>query len=203
MKLKWMGRYTSPEQLPVSQLPPNAVQYAEPEDLSQLVKQAMGYLVLPVLLTAAALILKRLGAGHWDFLPSLGSFVAGVVLSLVGILPHELLHGLCYPRDAQVQRWVSPKDSAAFVTCTQPVSKIRFLWMCAAPNVVLGLLPLLIWVLLPHWVGFASQLVLVFGAASLMNGVGDYLNIHLTLSQVPRGAIVQNSGFHTYWYLAQ
>lgn len=81
-----------------------------------------------------------------------------------------------------------------------PVSRRRFLWLSAAPTLLFGLLPLGVWMLLPpgRW-----ELLYTLGGMSLQLGCGDLLNIHHTFTQVPPGAMVQLSGFHSYWFMPE
>ena len=199
MKLIYRGRYTGESQLPRADLPPGAVPFREPADTAALNLAAMKWSLLALALAAAlgaATIPLRgglvLGAGFW--------FMAGFAASFLTLLPHELLHGLCFGRGAEVHLFVSPKDLMAFVVCTRPVSRGRFILMSLLPNLIFGWLPFLLWCLTPYS-GAGSDILLWFSSCCISFGGGDYLNVWNALRQMPRGSVQQISGFHSYWYM--
>ena len=199
MKLIYRGRYTGADQLPRADLPPSAVPFREPADTAALNLAAMKWSLLALALAAAlgaATIPLRgglvLGAGFW--------FMAGFAASFLTLLPHELLHGLCFGRGAEVHLFVSPKDLMAFVVCTRPVSRGRFILMSLLPNLIFGWLPFLLWCLTPYS-GAGSDILLWFSSCCISFGGGDYLNVWNALRQMPRGSVQQISGFHSYWYM--
>ena len=199
MKLIYRGRYTREGQLPCADLPPEAVRFREPEDTVQLNLAAIKWVLLALALAAA------LGAAT---IPIRGGLTmgfgfrvaAGCAASFLTILPHELLHGLCFGRGAEAHLFVSPKDLMAFVVCTRPISKARFIFMSLLPNLVFGWLPFLAWCLMPYG-GLPSDVLLWFSFCCISFGGGDYMNVWNALRQMPRGSLQQLSGFHSYWYL--
>ena len=199
MKLIYRGRYTGESQLPRADLPPGAVPFREPADTAALNLAAMKWSLLALAAAAALGVVTIplrgglvLGAGFW--------FMAGFAASFLTLLPHELLHGLCFGRGAEVHLFVSPKDLMAFVVCTRPVSKARFILMSLLPNLIFGWLPFLLWCLTPYS-GAGSDILLWFSSCCISFGGGDYLNVWNALRQMPRGSVQQISGFHSYWYM--
>ena len=199
MRLIYRGRYAGAEQLPKADLPPSAVPFREPEDTAALnlaaMKWSLGALALAAIFGAATIPLRGglvLGAGL--------RFVVGFAASFLTLLPHELLHGLCFGRGAEVHLFVSPKDLMAFVVCTRPISKGRFLLMSLLPNLVFGWFPFLAWCFTPYGGGW-SDVLLWFSFCCISFGGGDYMNVWNALRQMPRGSIQQISGFHSYWYM--
>ena len=199
MKLIYRGRYTGADQLPRADLPPSAVRFREPEDTAALNRAAIKWCLLAlaaaVVLGAATIPLRgglELGFGF--------RVTAGCAASFLTLLPHELLHGLCFGRGAEVHLFVSPKDLMAFVVCTRPVSSGRFILMSLLPNLIFGWLPFLLWCLTPYS-GAGSDILLWFSSCCISFGGGDYLNVWNALRQMPRGSVQQISGFHSYWYM--
>ena len=199
MKLIYRGRYTGESQLPRADLPPGAVPFREPADTAALNLAAMKWSLLARAAAAALGVVTIplrgglvLGAGFW--------FMAGFAASFLTLLPHELLHGLCFGRGAEVHLFVSPKDLMAFVVCTRPVSRGRFILMSLLPNLVFGWGPFLLWCLTPYG-GAWSDGLLWFSLCCISFGGGDYLNVWNALRQMPRGSVQQISGFHSYWYM--
>ena len=199
MKLIYRGRYTGEAQLPRADLPPGAVPFREPSDTAALNRAAMKWSLLALAAAAALGVVTIplrgglvLGAGLW--------FVVGFAASFLTLLPHELLHGLCFGRGAEVHLFVSPKDLMAFVVCTRPVSRGWFIFMSLLPNLVFGWLPFLLWCLTPCGGGW-SDVLLWFSFCCISFGGGDYMNVWNALRQMPRGSVQQISGFHSYWYM--
>ena len=196
MKFVWKGKYTDPRQLPLGELPERAVQYQEPDTPEQLARAAIPYSLWTLGLWLALGTLKCLIWRKWALSCSFG----GILLALALVIPHELIHGLFFPRHAEVECFQAIRQGMFFVISTCPISRRRFLWMSAAPTLLFGLLPLGIWMALPpgEW-----ELFYTLGGMSVQLGCGDLLNIHNTLKQVPPGAMVQLSGFHSYWFLPE
>ena len=199
MKLIYRGRYTGESQLPRADLPPGAVPFREPADTAALNLAAMKWSLLALAAAAALGVVTIplrgglvLGAGLW--------FVVGFAASFLTLLPHELLHGMCFGRGAEVHLFVSPKDLMAFVVCTRPISKGWFILMSLLPNLVFGWLPFLVWCVTPY-AGMGSDVLLWFSFCCISFGGGDYMNVWNALRQMPRGSVQQISGFHSYWYM--
>lgn len=118
----------------------------------------------------------------------------GCVLALAVLFPHEFLHAVCFR--GKVELYTNWKQGMLFVTGTEDFSRGRFVFMSLLPNLVFGFLPFLLFLLFPSCVLLGSM-----GVVSIGSGCGDYMNIWNCLTQVPKGAQVYCSGFHTYWYL--
>ena len=90
------------------------------------------------------------------------------------------------------------KQGLMFVVGTEDMSKIRFICMSLCPNIILGLIPYLIFFIFPNlgWLG-------LFGAINLGMGFGDYYNVFNALRQMPKGAKTYLSGMHSYWYVKE
>lgn len=197
MKLVWKGKYEGEDQLPVGNLPPGAVRFKEPETPTRLNLVASLFIIPVIIMMIIAMIIKaQISSSGTTF----GLFnIWGMILSLLMIIPHEFLHAIAFPRDAEVEVWYSIKNMMAFVISTCPTSKRRFIFLSLLPNAVFGLLPLIVWLFLPE--SRISDIVFSFAIFSLFMGVGDYLNVFNASTQMPKGSITQLSGFHSYWYM--
>ena len=200
MHLKYKGVFKDEAQLPRGELPVNAVKFKEPETPAVLNLVASVFIIpawlVAGLVIAAAFILKENTQFHF----ASGFTSLGLLLAFVAILPHELLHGICFGRNAEVELYVSPKSMMVFVVSTTPVTKWRFIGISLCPSLVLGWLPLLLWALLPYCGGWCDAL-LSFAVLSITFGCGDYLNVFNALCQMPKGSLQQLHGFHSYWYM--
>ncbi len=191
MKLIYRGKLKK-EAMPLADLPENAVMFKEPKSersmliISSLISVPAGMII------AIFVIIK--GISVVEFLTSLHPI--GILLALICIIPHEYLHAICFPKDSIVNLYAS--FSMFCVQCTDPISKMRFIFMSALPNLVFGFLPMIIWLFMPN--GSLSDIVLSFGSMGILTGVGDYMNIFNAATQMPKGTIQQLSGFNSYWY---
>lgn len=198
MKLVWRGDYKSEEDLPKADLPENAVQFKEPETPAK-VNLAASAFILPVLvIVGLAMVGKVMLYGGFEMT---GVPWVGFLLAFVAILPHEAIHAVCFPKGSTVYLFTSLKNGMAFVVCPEQMSKARFIFLSLAPNLLFGLLPLLLWVFLPIASGAVSVNLFTFALMSLSCGVGDFMNVWNAARQMPRGSVTALSGFHSYWWM--
>lgn len=199
MKLIWKGKFESEEQLPLGKLPDNAVKFKEPETPAKLSLVASIFIIPVIIVLGAAVFIKK------QLISGIVSFeifnIWGMVLALLMVFPHEFLHAIAFPKDAEVEVWYSVKNMMAFVVSTYPTSKSRFIFLSLLPSIVFGVIPLAAWIFIPSEFYQISGLVFSFASFSLMFGVGDFLNVFNALTQMPKGSITQLSSFHSYWYL--
>jgi hypothetical protein len=199
MHLVVKGRFTSYDDLPRAQLPASAHVFDEPDTLQGVARASMPYLAGSLAAVAVLLVLGIFtGATPRLRIVGMGTLVA-LVATVPAIFGHELVHAVCFPRDATVELWWSLRDGVLFVTSTCPLTRARFIALSLAPNIVFGLAPMAAWLLVPMPSAAATALF-AFGAIMFTSGAGDYLNVANALRQVPAGAMVQLSGVHTYWY---
>ena len=196
MKLLYKGFYKSEEQLPKGALPANAVKFIEPDNFNQFFTKAALFIIPSVLAIMLLMYLSYLLHGALVF----DITWIGIALYFLTLLPHEILHALCFGKNAEVELYIA--SMALFVTSTQPISKARFIFLSLFPSLLFGWLPMLIWVILPHNEIYSNHLF-TFATLSIVTGIGDYLNVFNALRQAPNGSICQLSGFHSYWYMPE
>ena len=113
---------------------------------------------------------------------------------------HKFLHALFYPKKAMKTIWKSSKQGAYFVYCDALLNKNRFIILCAALAVILGIIPFIIWYMLADYIAMPYSLAVVFTTwVMTILAIGDYANIYNCVRQVPKGAKVFNYGMHSYW----
>ncbi len=188
MKLIYKGKFNGDLQtLPHGEHIPGAVKIKECDDPKKLGLLANA-VALVVMLGLLALYFWRAG---------------GVVLSLHGcvapmlvLLPHELLHALCFR--GEVYLYTNLAQGMLFVTGPETMSRGRFVFLSLLPNIVFGFLPYAAAMVWPQ-VAFLG----VFGAITISMGAGDYYNVYNALTQIPRGGRTYLYGFGSYWYMPQ
>ena len=157
----------------------------------------IGAIVIMILLAIPAVLRYRAFYGGFSLenLPDLfmGLFV-GAIISLVIVFPHELLHAVCFKKD--VYLYTNLKQGMVFVIGTETMSKMRFVFMSALPNVVFGIVPFVLGMIFPN-----HTWLLGFGILAVGMGAGDYYNIFNALTQMPKGARTYLYQFNSYWYI--
>lgn len=192
MKIVWKGKFDgNPDSLPHGEHKPGAVKFKEIDDPKKL-GLFMNLACIPVFVIAFALLLFRVDIeimGKMDFL-------VGCVLALVCLVPHELLHAICFREESQI--YTNLKSGMLFVVGTEDMSKGRFIFMSMLPNLVFGFLPFLLCMIFPSLTVLGA-----LGALSIGMGIGDYYNVFHALTQMPKGARTYLYGFNSWWYLPE
>ena len=70
--------------------------------------------------------------------------------------------------------------------------------MSLLPNIVLGFIPYLIFVINPNW-----SLLGIVGALNITSGAGDYMNVFNAITQMPKGSRTYLYKFNSYWYIPE
>lgn len=192
MIFHYAGKYDGDEnELPHRDHPEGYVAFKEP-DMKKLSIIANAGCVLIILVLAAIIILRLHGQ------PRSHSFwwqlILGCVLPALGLPIHEFLHAMVFTKD--VYMYNNLKQGLMFVVGTEDMSKIRFIIMSLCPNIVLGIIPFLIFLFVPSCVGLGT-----FGAISIGMGFGDYINVFNAIRQMPGNARTYLSGTHSFWYI--
>ena len=188
MKLHYMGKYDlNPDSLPHGEHKPGAVKFKEAESTTELNRVVGKYSIFILALLVTVLLYKYRSIPPVDWL-------IGFLLFFISLLPHELLHAVCFRGD--VYLYTNLIQGMLFVVGTEDMSKGRFVFMSLLPNIVFGLIPFVLALLLPdlEWLG-------VFGMLALTCGCGDYYNVKNALSQMPKGARCYLYKFNSYWYM--
>lgn len=156
----------------------------------------MQFVAIPVLLvTAAAISLFLLHATPiplWD----VWKWVLPVFPFVVVV--HELVHALVHPGNGREEAsllgcW--PSRLLFYAHYDAGLTRERFLAILLAPFIALTVVPL-------AWLALAKSDSLLLGAVAAANGVGacgDLLGVLLIVFQIPRGALVRNKGWRSYW----
>lgn len=193
MKLHYKGKYDlNPESLPHGEHIPGAVPFKEAKDSRQLAIIAnAASVVIMVLLAVPAWFRCR------EYLfASPFQMMFGAIASMLILFPHEILHALCFKGD--VYLYTNWKQGLLFVVGPETMSKGRFIFMSLFPNLVFGIIPYLLGMLLPNLV-FA----VVLGILATGMGAGDYYNVFNAATQMPRGSRTYLYQFNSYWYIPQ
>lgn len=194
------------EKLLITENPRNAVEFKECDSVGG-VFVGGGIIALPFLILITLIMIYCIVCQYKE---QEGSVIScAVLMGLFGIVMvlfavqylHELLHAIFYPRTAKKEIWYTKKGNALFVYCKAHITKKRFIWICLAPNVILGMLPFAIFVCIQGVISiyfFVPAIIISY--FTMIMGIGDYYNVYNALCQVPKGGIIYNNGLHSYWY---
>jgi len=196
MTLKFKGFIKDYNTLAKSALPQNAVRFKEPNNAVTLNLVASLWCV-PLFIIILIFWSTKDAIWDMDFLDTFFNLY-GVLVSLLFIVPHELLHAVCFPKNAKVDLYFT--NFGAFVISSYPIKKIRFIMLSLLPSVILGIIPLIIWALIPNN-NLLTEILFSFGSLSLLMGCGDMINVFNSITQMPKGSVQQLSGFNSYWYI--
>lgn len=194
MKLVFNGKYSGDENtLPQREHPEGYQMFKEPDSKKFMLIAngvSLGVTVLFLVIVGAMsgkYLIADLEAGK----PWL--IFLGAILPSICIIPHELIHAICMKETVYMYSYF--QAGAMFVLSLEDMTKTRFVLMSLAPNILFGFVPFLVALIFPqlYWLG-------LFGALSIGAGAGDYINVFNALTQVPKGAKIYSSGFHSYWY---
>ena len=189
MKLHYRGRYNlDPESLPHGTHQPGAIPFKEAKDTKEMGIIA-NVLALVIMVPLLGLLYLRSGAVFLSL-----QFTLGVSASLLILLPHELLHAVCFKEDVYI--YTNLKHGMLFVIGPEIMSKSRFIFLSMLPNLVFGFIPYAIAIINPSLIFLGA-----FGAMSISMGAGDYYNVFHAITQMPKGAKTYLYQFNSFWYL--
>lgn len=190
MKLHYKGKFDkNPESIPTKPHKPNCVKFKEPNSSKKLAL-AVNLIATPVMLIFYIPILLS------DFHGASSQSIWALLLFLLGLFPHEILHALCFKED--VYLYTNFSHGMLFVVGPEDMSKSRFIFMSLLPNIVLGFIPYLIYVMNPTW-----TMLGVFAALNITAGSGDYLNVFNAITQMPKGSRTYLHQLNSYWYIPE
>lgn len=199
------GNYVSDDQLiKRDSIPKEAVEFGIIPNLQG--EFGRGFLILmPVL--AAMVAATFLKVKDLDYHLTMGldvivSFVLTIVSVYLLTFVHEIIHALFYPADAVKEIWKSKEQGAYFVYCEKEISKERFIIMCLAPMFILGIIPFIIWLILPNYIPMPYNLAvsITFWLMTIV-AMGDVANVYHVIKEVPKGAKVFNYGLLRSFYI--
>lgn len=193
--IKWAGLKDIDAAFPEQPLPYGAKPLRCPDPFSA---ASLSYGLIPLAACFLALFLKAYRLGRFPM--QVDMLFVGILLGLLLIPVHEYLHGLCYPKGATVYIGLIPKKMAAFAVCHTPISWHRFMVMSLLPA-VLGLIPLLVFLLSPGSWGHVMGLCWSMAVMGLLSPMPDYMNASCVRRQVPKGATLQTTNTGFYWYM--
>lgn len=201
-QIYYMGKYKDESQLTRGQpYPYQATQFKESENINEIFLQGL-LLGLPLFLIMVFIVIYRLFTmdyvQDWNF--HWFAIIVSIFLMYPLIIVHEIIHALVFPINARKEIWNYLDQGTMFVYYEEKLSRSRFIAMCLAPVIVLGILPFLLWYFIaPILTLEFSVCWLLMSFSMTISAVGDFVNVFNTIRQVPKGAKIFNYGFHSFW----
>lgn len=188
MKVKWIGKYSG-DNLPTADICNNAHELPE-------VTNKSAVLIIPIILLLLSILIIK------------SRFLTGVILDrrylLVGLICgflmtpiHELLHAVCFPKGNTVYMFYTTYGLGT--TCLSPIQKPRFIFINIFPSIILGVLPLIVFLCVPREFTVLNNILYGISFVNIGASYADYMNV-IHLFKVPRNATIQISREKIYWY---
>lgn len=188
-KIKWAGVVQNAAEYQNGILPTAAKKLTMPDTMGKMMVKALPFFIPSLAIILFSMLFKTLSAGQ----PVVAPFyvVLGFLLSFfVGIPVHELLHAVVYPKEATVYIGIMPKQLAAVALASYPVSRRRFILMSLLP-VVLGVVPLVIFLLSPATNRALNGVMFGLMIMGLISPYPDFFNVYQVLKQTEKGCSLQ------------
>ncbi len=205
LNIVFKGNYVSDDQLIKRRdIPDSAVEYGIVSSLQR--EFGRGLLILMplflVMVAATYFKVKDLNYHLTMGLDVVVSFVLIIVLVYLLTFVHEIIHALFYPTEAVKEIWKSKEQGAYFVYCEKEISRERFIVMCLAPMFILGIIPFVIWLILPDFIPMPYNIAvpIIFWLMTII-AMGDVANVYHVIKEVPRGSKVFNHGLLRSFYI--
>lgn len=192
MKIMFKGKFNGDlNTLPNNVLKPNSVRFKETTDIKKfsIITNIISSLLL-LALFVFYILYARIQPGEFKY------GLISIILFLPALFIKVLMYAICFTGTAYIYTYFS--KGLIFVVGTGDMTKFRFVFMNVFPNVVLGIIPFLIFLFFPtlHYLG-------LFGALMIPFGVGDYYNAFNAIRQMPKGSKTYMYGVNSYWYFSQ
>lgn len=190
MKIQWIGKYTG-DNLPAAKVRDRS--HALPEVTG---KSAVLLVPIIALLLAVLTVKSRFLTG---LLLDRRFLLVGLICGFLLFPIHELLHAVCFLKGSTVYLFYTAYGLGT--TCLSPVPKSRFVFLNVFPSLILGVLPLIVFLFVPKELSALSSILFGISFVNIGASYADYRNV-INLMQVPRDAVIKISGEKIYWYKA-
>ena len=176
-------------------LPENAEKLKTPPSTEEMMKKSIPIMAVLCFVMAASVVAKNIVSHCMTvFLPTV---LAGCLIGLGLCVVHEWLHGIVYPREAEVTIG-KLKGQVVFVAlASYPMKRGRFVIMSLLPY-ILGVIPWVLFIVLPADNTVLGGLMFGMACVGMVSPAPDVLNVILVMRQVKRGERVMFYGEDMY-----
>ena len=192
MKLVWKGKLTKDKGFPKANIPKDAKVFLGEEN-------SWHIYIIGILIFILGIVLLKIKLNYFQGLrmKRIG-YLIGLGLAVLFLVIHELIHGLSCPRDSTVNYYYSIYG----ITCypLDPMNRNRYIFMAITPAIILGFIPLIIWIFMPVRFVMINSILFTFSLGSLGGCTADLFNLLKALIKVPKESLIQASGSKVYWF---
>ena len=194
------GKYKDEKQLiENSKLQKNSVMFKEESNVTQAFISGLKF-AIPISAIIIILFLIIVKLNNLKLQYSVLHFGISSVLIMPLMYIHEFIHALTYPIKSIKYIYSKPEEMALFVYCNAVVSKIRFVFICLMPTILLTIIPSIFAMVFINSINIQFSIDIIYIAIAMCIGaLGDFTNVYNTLKQVPKHSRVFNYGYHSYW----
>lgn len=164
-------------------LPKNAVKIETPQSIEEMMKKAAPITAILCVLMFVTMLCKTVMNKTVVISPIF--VLIGFCLGFICLGIHEWLHGIVYPREAQVTIG-KIKGKITFVAlASYPLKRTRFILMCLLPF-VLGIIPLLIFIVSPAECRELNGLMFGMACMGMVSPFPDVYNVIIVLKNATK-----------------
>lgn len=156
MKIKWIGKYDG-NNLPTVDVGAGA------KELPEVTSKSAIILIPIVLLFVCCVYIKKTYLGGVAF--SRVDWMIGLVIALLFFPVHELIHAVSFPAGSEVIMFYTTQGLGT--TCTSLMTRNRFIVVNMLPSLILGIVPLIAYMIVPSTYAFASTVLCVFSLVQI------------------------------------
>ncbi len=177
------------------QLPQNAEKLVAPVSPEEMMKKSAPIMLIMCLILVISVLIKSFtNHAMVVFLPTvLGGCIIGVALAIV----HEWLHGIVYPKEADVTIGKLKGQMIFVVLASYPMKRIRFVVMCLLPY-LLGIIPLALFIISPADKTVFNGFMFGMACVGMVSPSPDILNVIIVMKQVKKREKVMFYGDDIY-----
>ena len=115
-----------------------------------------------------------------------------IISSLLAVIFHELIHGFFFSKYnlsgwKKVKFGFNTKLLAPYATCQEPVKVKHFIIILLMPTIILGIIPLLIFLFIKH-----NFFIFLFAAIMILGGIGDFLITYYMIKLKPNQYVIDH-----------
>ena len=196
-RIKWIGIIQGEiAQYQEGELSTGAKKLDMPSAINDVMLKALPFAIPPALILVLSMLIKTFLSNQ--VIVRREFILLGFFAGFLGLLLHELLHAMVYPKEATVYVGLYPKAFTAVALASYPMKRGRFILMSLFP-LVLGVLPILVFWISPAAMKSWNSFWFGFAIMGLTSPYTDYYNVYQVLRQTPKGCYIQFYGDDMYW----
>lgn len=166
-----------------------------PEEASNLKRITAG--LMGIAIGYGLLLLKQYKYNNGDSILNKPFILAGIILGVLLLLPHEILHLIPYPKNSTKKILIRNWAPSAY--CSAAVSKRRFIISSLLP-ILLGIVPLLLFMITSSVHSVINTILWTAGTIGLATPANDYIDAFNCFIKAPSKSMIQsgNDGFYYF-----